>query len=109
MTVLHACDACQQTRPLPLIVGGAGDPPQGPAERAARALTVLVDMAADPDVTALSGLALTCAATRRAPQARAARATMTGDGQAVQPGRPRTTPGAPRRLAAPHLLLVILA
>jgi len=38
MTVLQAPDSCDETRPLPLIIGGAGDPPDGLAERAARAL-----------------------------------------------------------------------
>jgi 4-amino-4-deoxy-L-arabinose transferase-like glycosyltransferase len=48
-------------------------------------------------------------AVERARQARACGTTMTGDGQAAQPGRPRTTASAPGRLAAPRLLLVILA
>jgi GT2 family glycosyltransferase len=43
----------EETVQLPVIPGGAGDPPGNPAERDARGLAVLVDMAVTPDATAL--------------------------------------------------------
>lgn len=44
------------TLPIPLAIGGPGDPPDNPADRDARTLAVLVDMAAEHDVTALLNL-----------------------------------------------------
>jgi hypothetical protein len=41
------------TRPLPLVTGGAGDPPADPVQRDARALAVLVDLAREHDAAAL--------------------------------------------------------
>lgn len=44
------------TRPLPLAIAGAGDPPQDPAQRDMQALTVLLNMAADQNRAALQPL-----------------------------------------------------
>lgn len=76
-----------ETRPLPLIAVGQGEPPEGPGEPP--------EGQGEPP---------------EGQGERAARArTKTGDGQADLPGHPRTTTRGPGRLAAPHLLLVILA
>ena len=48
-----AAQAGDITIPLPLVLDRAGDSPEDPAERASRALTVLVSMASEPEAAAL--------------------------------------------------------